>query len=165
MAPRPEAVQLELFTHRFAAVARQMGERLRRTAVSTNVKERLDFSCALLDAAGELVVNAPHIPVHLGAMGESVRAVAASRGADLREGDAVVTNDPYRGGSHLPDVTVVTPVLVEDGRPRFFVANRAHHADVGGITPGSMPPLSRTLADEGACVHDLLLGRRTRARR
>ncbi|HXT50128.1 MAG TPA: hydantoinase B/oxoprolinase family protein [Thermoanaerobaculia bacterium] len=147
-----KAVELELFTHRFAALARGMGERLRRTAVSTNVKERLDFSCALLDARGRLVVNAPHIPVHLGALGLCVRAVAAA--LPLRPGDVAVTNHPAFGGSHLPDVTVITPVHAEDGRPDLlgYVASRAHHAELGGTRPGSMPPDARTLAEEGVVI-------------
>jgi 5-oxoprolinase (ATP-hydrolysing) len=154
-----DPVTLTLFANRFMSIAERMGAVLERTSHSTNIKERLDFSCAVFDGEGRLVANAPHIPVHLGAMGESVRAVAASRGLDLREGDVILTNDPYKGGSHLPDVTAVTPVLVEGGRPRFWVANRAHHADIGGATPGSMPPLSTSIADEGACVHDLLIVR------
>ncbi len=154
-----ESITTTLFANRFMSIAERMGAVLERTSHSTNIKERLDFSCALFDEEGRLVANAPHIPVHLGAMGESVRAVAASRGRDLQDGDVIVTNDPYHGGSHLPDVTAVTPVLVRDGRARFFVANRAHHADVGGITPGSMPPASKTIEDEGACVHNLLLVR------
>jgi 5-oxoprolinase (ATP-hydrolysing) len=147
--PRPEAVELELFTHRFAAVARQMGERLRRTAVSTNVKERLDFSCALLDAAGELVVNAPHIPVHLGALGLCVRRLREV--IALEPGDVVVTNHPGFGGSHLPDVTVVTPVH-EGSDLLGYVASRAHHAEIGGVRPGSMPPGARRLAEEGVVI-------------
>ncbi len=154
-----DPVMLTLFANRFMSIAERMGAVLERTSHSTNIKERLDFSCALFDGDGRLVANAPHIPVHLGAMGESVRAVAGARGRDLREGDVILTNDPYRGGSHLPDITAVTPVLVENGRPRFWVANRAHHADIGGATPGSMPPLSTSIADEGACVHDLLIVR------
>ena len=134
-----DPVQLELFTHRFAAIARQMGERLQRTAVSTNVKERLDFSCALLDAAGELVVNAPHIPVHLGALGLCVRRLREA--IEMEPGDVIVTNHPAFGGSHLPDVTVVTPVFEQDGGSLLgYVASRAHHAEIGGIRPGSMPP-------------------------
>ena len=146
---RPEAVQLELFTHRFAAVARQMGERLRRTAVSTNVKERLDFSCGLLDAGGELVVNAPHIPVHLGALGLCVRRLRES--IEMGPGDVVVTNHPGFGGSHLPDVTVVTPVW-QGGELLGYVASRAHHAEIGGIRPGSMPPGARRLVEEGVVI-------------
>ena len=127
-----------------------MGERLQRTAVSTNVKERLDFSCALLDPAGELVVNAPHIPVHLGALGLCVRSL---RGAIAMEpGDVIMTNHPAFGGSHLPDVTVVTPVFGEDGGPLGYVASRAHHAEIGGSRPGSMPPGARRLIEEGVVI-------------
>lgn len=153
---RPEAVQVELFTHRFAAVARQMGERLRRTAVSTNVKERLDFSCALLDAAGELVVNAPHIPVHLGALGLCVRRLREV--IAMEPGDVVVTNHPGFGGSHLPDVTVVTPVF-EGDHLLGFVASRAHHAEIGGIRPGSMPPGATRLMEEGVVIPPMHLVR------
>lgn len=149
-----EAIQLELFTHRFAAVARQMGERLRRTAVSTNVKERLDFSCALLDASGELVVNAPHIPVHLGALGLCVRRLREV--IPMGPGDVVVTNHPGYGGSHLPDVTVVTPVFDRNDL-LGFVASRAHHAEIGGIRPGSMPPRATRLIEEGVVVPPLHL--------
>jgi 5-oxoprolinase (ATP-hydrolysing) len=147
--PAPEAARLELFTHRFAAVAREMGEQLRRTALSTNVKERLDFSCALLDAEGELVVNAPHIPVHLGALGLCVRAVSAA--LPLAPGDTVITNHPAYGGSHLPDITLVTPVFGAAGL-LGYVASRAHHAELGGTRPGSMPPDARTLAEEGVVI-------------
>ncbi len=154
-----DPVTLTLFANRFMSIAERMGAVLERTSHSTNIKERLDFSCALFDGEGRLVANAPHIPVHLGAMGESVRAVAASRGDDLREGDVILTNDPYRGGSHLPDITAVTPVFVVAGKPRFWVANRAHHADIGGVTPGSMPPLSASIDEEGARVYDLLIVR------
>jgi len=145
------AAELELFTHRFAAVAWQMGELLRRTALSTNVKERLDFSCAVLDAEGELVVNAPHIPVHLGALGVCVRAVRAA--LPLEPGDVAITNHPAYGGSHLPDVTLITPVAVPGGDGLLgYVANRAHHAEIGGSRPGSMPPDARTLAEEGVVL-------------
>ncbi len=147
----PDAVQLELFTNRFAAVAREMGERLQRTAVSTNVKERLDFSCALLDPDGRLVVNAPHIPVHLGALGLCVRRVRET--LPLGPGDVAVTNHPAYGGSHLPDVTLVTPVfLPADGSLLGYVASRAHHAEIGGSRPGSMPPDARCLAEEGVVI-------------
>ena len=152
--PRADPVELELFHHRFASVAEQMGATLRRTALSTNVKERLDFSCALFDARGSLVANAAHIPVHLGAMEECVRCLLADV-PDMRPGEAYVTNDPFRGGSHLPDVTVVTPVFAgghDTARPRFFIASRAHHAEIGGITPGSLPPDARTLAEEGVLI-------------
>jgi 5-oxoprolinase (ATP-hydrolysing) len=149
-SPRPEAVQLELFTHRFAAIARQMGEMLQRTAVSTNVKERLDFSCAVLDPAGELVVNAPHIPVHLGALGLCVRRLREV--IALEPGDVVVTNHPGYGGSHLPDVTVVTPAFDDSGILLGYLASRAHHAEIGGVRPGSMPPGARRLAEEGVVI-------------
>jgi len=147
-----DPVRLEVFGNRFMSIAEQMGASLRNTAVSTNIKERLDYSCAVFDADGGLVANAPHIPVHLGAMGETVRAVRA-RFPELEAGDVVVSNDPYEGGSHLPDITVVTPVFeAADRRPRFFVASRGHHADIGGTTPGSMPPDSRTLEEEGVVL-------------
>jgi 5-oxoprolinase (ATP-hydrolysing) len=160
----PAAVELELFTNRFAALAREMGEMLRRTAVSTNVKERLDFSCALLDPAGELVVNAPHIPVHLGALGLCVRRVAAV--LPPQPGDVVVTNHPGYGGSHLPDVTVITPVHESEGGGALlgWVASRAHHAEIGGRRPGSMPPEARSLAEEGVVIPPTHLVRRGEAR-
>lgn len=149
---RPDPVRLEVFGHRFMSIAEQMGAVLRNTSTSTNIKERLDYSCAVFDAEGGLVANAPHIPVHLGAMAETVRVVR-SRFPALRAGDAIVTNDPAAGGSHLPDVTVVTPVVLGDATaPHFFVASRGHHADIGGITPGSMPASSTTLVEEGVCI-------------
>ena len=152
LPPAADPVELELFHHRFASVAEQMGAVLRRTALSTNVKERLDFSCALFDATGALVANAAHIPVHLGAMQECVRCLRADVPA-MRPGEVYVTNDPFRGGSHLPDVTVVTPVFTEaSSPPSFFTASRAHHAEIGGITPGSLPPDARTLAEEGVLI-------------
>src|SRR5882724_6437823 len=127
-----------------------MGEVLKATAQSVNIKERLDYSCALFDAGGGLVANAPHMPVHLGSMGASVRAVIDTRGANMRPGDSWLLNSPYHGGTHLPDMTVVTPVFLGDtANPDFFVASRAHHADIGGTTPGSMPPFSRTIEEEG----------------
>ena len=147
---RPHAVRLELFTNRFRAIVEEMGEQLRRTAVSTNVKERLDFSCGLLDPAGELVVNAPHIPVHLGALGLCVRRLGEAIALD--PGDVVVTNHPDFGGSHLPDVTVVTPVHSEPGALLGFVASRAHHAEIGGVRPGSMPPDATRLVEEGVVL-------------
>ncbi|MCA9052845.1 MAG: hydantoinase B/oxoprolinase family protein, partial [Planctomycetaceae bacterium] len=153
----PDPVTLEVFNNHFASIAEQMGVTLQRTAISTNVKERLDFSCAVFDAAGRLVVNAPHIPVHLGAMSETVQAVLADN-PDLRPGDVVVTNDPYRGGSHLPDVTVVTPVHApQTGELLFLTASRAHHAEIGGIVPGSVPPFSRNLAEEGVLIRNFRL--------
>jgi 5-oxoprolinase (ATP-hydrolysing) len=151
-----DPIRLEVFGHRFMSIAEQMGAVLRNTSVSTNIKERLDYSCAVFDGSGGLVANAPHIPVHLGAMGETVRVVR-DRFPDLAAGDSVVTNDPTAGGSHLPDVTVVTPVFVGGAREAadFFVASRGHHADIGGITPGSMPAESRTLEEEGVLIEPL----------
>jgi 5-oxoprolinase (ATP-hydrolysing) len=147
-----DPVQLELFTNRLAAIAAEMGAMLRRTALSTNVKERLDFSCAVLDPAGALVVNAPHIPVHLGSLGLCVRAVQGA--IALEPGDTVATNHPAFGGSHLPDVTVVTPVFAESqaGSLLAIVANRAHHAEIGGVRPGSVPPDASCLAEEGVVL-------------
>ncbi len=147
-------VESELFRCRFESVVEEMGELLRRTAISTNVKERLDFSCALLDGNGRLVVNAPHIPVHLGALGVCVREV--SRGRTWNEGDMVVVNHPAFGGSHLPDVTVMSPVFAE-GELLAFVANRAHHAEIGGRTPGSMPAEASSLEEEGVVIPPTLL--------
>ena len=157
-AERPDPVLLELFNNLFMAAAERMGVVLRNTATSVNIKERLDFSCALFDAEGNLVANAPHVPVHLGAMGESVRTVLAARRGTLKPGDMVVLNNPFNGGTHLPDITVVAPVFDEAGRAiRCFVANRGHHADIGGITPGSTPPDSTRLEDEGVVIDDFLL--------
>jgi len=145
-------VNIELFNRRFMGVAEAMGAALERTARSVNIKERLDFSCALFDADGALVANAPHMPVHLGSMGSSVRAVRARR-ARLSRGEAFALNNPYAGGTHLPDITVVMPVFRgADEEPHFFVAARGHHADVGGVEPGSMPPFSRTLDEEGVLL-------------
>ncbi|MCS6622556.1 hydantoinase B/oxoprolinase family protein [Roseibacterium beibuensis] len=158
-----DPILLEVFNSRFMAAAEQMGEALGATAYSVNIKERLDFSCAVFDADGALIANAPHIPVHLGSMGESIRAVIRSRGggADgrgMRRGDVYMLNAPYNGGTHLPDITVIMPVFLEaDDAPAFFVAARGHHADVGGITPGSMPASSRTVEDEGVLIDDFLL--------
>ena len=148
---RPPEIQRELFRHRFENIVLEMGAMLQRSAISTNVKERADFSCALLSGSGELIANAPHIPVHLGALGLCVREVMAL--LPLRRGDTVITNHPGIGGSHLPDVTLITPVI-PPGRsdPVAFVANRAHHSEIGGITPGSMPPAARSLAEEGLVI-------------
>ncbi|OCT77308.1 5-oxoprolinase isoform X2 [Xenopus laevis] len=146
-----DTIQLSIFSHRFMSIAEQMGRILQRTAISTNIKERLDFSCALFGPDGGLVSNAPHIPVHLGAMQETVQFQIRNLKDDLKEGDVILSNHPCAGGSHLPDLTVITPVFrVEAPRPVFFVASRGHHADIGGITPGSMPPHSKILQDEGA---------------
>ncbi len=149
-----DPVLLEIFNNHLTAIATQMGITLRNTSLSVNVKERLDFSCAIFTAAGDLVVNAPHIPVHLGAMGQTVKQVIADN-PGMKAGDVFVTNDPYRGGSHLPDVTVVTPVFQGEER-LFFTASRAHHAEIGGITPGSMPPFSTNLAEEGVLIRNFL---------
>jgi 5-oxoprolinase (ATP-hydrolysing) len=155
---KPDPVLLELFNNLFMAIAEQSGAVLRNTAQSVNIKERLDFSCAIFDAEGNLVANAPHVPVHLGAMGASVRHVLARRAGTLRPGDAVALNNPYAGGTHLPDITLITPVFDETGAEiRFFTACRGHHADIGGLTPGSTPPFSRTLDDEGVVIDNLLL--------
>ena len=152
-----DPARIEISNNLFMHIAEQMGEVLRATAQSVNIRERLDYSCALFDAHGGLVANAPHMPVHLGSMGASVRAVIDAQGERLRPGDAWLLNSPYHGGTHLPDMTVVTPVFIgADARPDFFVASRAHHADIGGMTPGSMPPFSRTIEEEGAlfeCFH------------
>lgn len=159
-----DPVLLEIFNSRFAAIAEGMGLTLQRTSCSTNVKERLDFSCAIFDARGQLVVNAPHIPVHLGAMGETVKRVLADN-PDLGPGDVVVTNDPYRGGSHLPDVTVVSPVHdPASGDLLFLTASRAHHAEIGGIVPGSMPPFSKNLGEEGVLIRNFRLVSRGESR-
>ena len=155
---RFDPVLLEVLGNRFMSIAEQMGALLRRTALSTNIRERLDFSCAVFDATGGLVANAPHIPVHLGAMGESVRAVLQAH-PSMQPGDAYVTNDPHRGGSHLPDVTVVLPVHRPDGTLAFFAASRGHHADIGGTAPGSMPAFSRSLEEEGVVLSALPLMR------
>ena len=155
---KADPVMLEVFNNLFMSIAEQMGFTLEKTAYSVNIKERLDFSCALFDRDGGLIANAPHMPVHLGSMGESVRAVREGRGADLKPGDVVMLNDPYHGGTHLPDITVVTPVFDDAGKEvLFYVASRGHHADVGGITPGSMPPDSRTIEDEGVLIDNFLL--------
>lgn len=153
--PQVDPVQLEIFNRQFEAIATRMGTVLQRTSSSVNVKERLDFSCALFTREGDLVVNAPHIPVHLGAMSETVRCVIREHAAagDLRPGDAFITNDPYGGGSHLPDVTVVSPVFVETAdSPVFWVASRSHHAEIGGIAPGSMPANATVLEEEGVLI-------------
>ena len=159
-----DPVMLEIFNNLFMAIAEEMGVALQSTATSVNIKERLDFSCALFDRTGALIANAPHIPVHLGSMGESIRTIIESRGQGrdgrgIRRGDAYVLNDPYRGGTHLPDITVIMPVFYsdEEAEPSAFVAARGHHADVGGIAPGSMPPDSRTIEDEGVLIDNALL--------
>jgi 5-oxoprolinase (ATP-hydrolysing) len=153
---RVDPVLLEVFNNLFMSVAEQMGAVLANTAHSVNIKERLDFSCALFDATGGLVANAPHIPVHLGSMGESVRVVLDRFGSSMKPCESFVLNSPYAGGTHLPDVTVISPVFV-GGEPLFFVASRGHHADLGGVTPGSMPPLSTSIDEEGVLIEPMRL--------
>lgn len=153
-----DPVLLELFNNLFMNIAEQSGAVLQNTAQSVNIKERLDFSCAIFDGEGNLVANAPHVPVHLGAMGESVKTVLRQRRDTLKPGDVVALNNPFNGGTHLPDITVITPVFDETGATiRFFAGSRGHHADVGGTTPGSTPPASHTLAEEGVVIDDFLL--------
>jgi 5-oxoprolinase (ATP-hydrolysing) len=165
-----DPVLLEVFNNLFMSIAEQMGVVLQNSAYSVNIKERLDFSCALFDDQGRLVANAPHIPVHLGSMGGAVRSIILNRGDRVRAGDVFALNDPFAGGTHLPDITVVTPIFLEGGprnrgalqgisggRPAFWVASRGHHADVGGITPGSMPSNSKSIDEEGIRITDFLL--------
>jgi len=158
-----DPVRLEIFNNLFMAIAEEMGVALQATATSVNIKERLDFSCAIFDAEGALIANAPHIPVHLGSMGESIRRIIDTRGdgrdgRGILRGDAYVLNDPYRGGTHLPDITVIVPVFYgEENEPAAFVAARGHHADIGGIAPGSMPPDSRSIDQEGVMIDNQLL--------
>ncbi|XP_033609037.1 5-oxoprolinase isoform X3 [Cryptotermes secundus] len=153
-----DAIHLSIFSHRFMSIAEQMGRVLQRTTISTNIKERLDFSCALFGPDGGLVSNAPHIPVHLGSMQEAVQYQMRSLEGGFQEGDVILTNHPAAGGSHLPDLTVITPVFYKSERkPVFFVASRGHHADIGGITPGSMPPHSKSLTEEGASFKSFYL--------
>ncbi len=155
---RVDPVMLEIFNNLYMSIAEQMGLRLANTAYSVNIKERLDFSCALFDAHGRLIANAPHMPVHLGSMGESIQTVIRENAGRMRPGDVYVLNAPYNGGTHLPDVTVITPVF-DDARARvlFYVGSRGHHADIGGITPGSMPPDSRRVEEEGVLIDDFKL--------
>jgi 5-oxoprolinase (ATP-hydrolysing) len=153
---RVDPVLLEVFNNLFMSIAEQMGVTLANTATSVNIKERLDFSCALFDQHGNLIANAPHMPVHLGSMGESVQEIMRRRGETMRPGDVYVLNAPYAGGTHLPDVTVVMPVFLEN-TPSFFVAARGHHADIGGITPGSMPSDSSHIDEEGVLLDNVQL--------
>jgi 5-oxoprolinase (ATP-hydrolysing) len=155
-----DPVMLEIFNNLFMSIAEQMGFRLQGTAHSTNIKERLDFSCALFDAEGNLIANAPNMPVHLGSMGESIKQIIRDRAGDVKPGDVYALNDPYRGGTHLPDVTVITPVFgdaVSGGPVLFYVASRGHHAEIGGITPGSMPAASTSIEEEGVLLRNWLL--------
>ncbi|MEB3210185.1 MAG: hydantoinase B/oxoprolinase family protein, partial [Leptolyngbyaceae bacterium] len=171
-SPSPDPVLLEIFNNLFMAIAEQMGFTLQNTSYSVNIKERLDFSCAIFDQHGQLVANAPHIPVHLGSMGESVQSLITEKGDALNPGDVYVLNNPYNGGTHLPDVTVITPVFIDDAdggvgarhavplpqvKPLFYVASRGHHADIGGITPGSMPPTSTSVEEEGILIDNVQL--------
>jgi 5-oxoprolinase (ATP-hydrolysing) len=152
----PDPVLLEIFNNLVRAIAEEMGITLQNTSYSVNIKERLDFSCAIFDRQGQLVANAPHIPVHLGSMSESVNSLIQAKGKTLKPGDAYVSNNPYNGGTHLPDVTVITPVFVPDSTtPLFYVASRGHHADIGGITPGSMPPHSTSIDQEGILLDNV----------
>ncbi|HEX2545259.1 MAG TPA: hydantoinase B/oxoprolinase family protein, partial [Ramlibacter sp.] len=155
-----DPVLLEVFNNLFMNIAEQMGLQLQNTAYSVNIKERLDFSCALFDAEGNLIANAPHMPVHLGSMGESIKTVIRENRDTMQPGDVYVLNDPYHGGTHLPDITVITPVYLGEGgaeRPLFYVGSRGHHADVGGTTPGSMPPFSTLIEEEGVQINNFKL--------
>jgi N-methylhydantoinase B len=153
-----DPVRLEIFKNLYQFIAEQMGIVLQNTAASVNIKERLDFSCAIFDASGLLVANAPHIPVHLGSMSESVRSLINDKGNEIKSGNVYLSNNPYNGGTHLPDVTAITPVFSEDGKEIiFYVASRGHQADIGGITPGSMPPHSTTIEEEGILFDNFLL--------
>ena len=154
-----DPVLLEVFNNLFMNIAEQMGLQLQNTAYSVNIKERLDFSCALFDAEGNLIANAPHMPVHLGSMGESIKTVMRENAGSMQPGDVYVLNDPYHGGTHLPDVTVITPVYLEglEGRVAFYVGSRGHHADIGGTTPGSMPPFSTRIEEEGVQINNFKL--------
>ena len=154
---RVDPVLLEVFNNLFMSIAEQMGVTLANTATSVNIKERLDFSCALFDEQGNLIANAPHMPVHLGSMGESVQEIMRRRGDTMRPGDVYVLNAPYAGGTHLPDVTVVMPVFLSGAVPSFYVAARGHHADIGGITPGSMPSHSAHIDEEGVLLDNVQL--------
>ncbi len=158
LGTQADPVMLEIFNNLYMSIAEQMGLRLQNTAYSVNIKERLDFSCALFDAAGNLIANAPHMPVHLGSMGESIKTVIRENAGKMKPGDVYVLNAPYNGGTHLPDVTVITPVWDDaGGEVLFYVGSRGHHADIGGITPGSMPPDSKTVDEEGVLIDNFLL--------
>jgi 5-oxoprolinase (ATP-hydrolysing) len=153
-----DPVLLEVFNNLFMNIAEQMGLQLQNTAYSVNIKERLDFSCALFDEEGNLIANAPHMPVHLGSMGESIKTVISENAGKMSPGDVYVLNDPYHGGTHLPDITVITPVYLQASvRPMFYVGSRGHHADIGGTTPGSMPPFSTRIEEEGVQINNVKL--------
>jgi 5-oxoprolinase (ATP-hydrolysing) len=164
MGTNVDPIMLEVFNNLFMSIAEQMGSTLENTSHSVNIKERLDFSCALFDGDGELIANAPHMPVHLGSMGESVKTIIRQN-PGMQPGNVYVLNAPYNGGTHLPDITVVTPVFLgQETRPLFYTASRGHHADIGGISPGSMPPGSRTVEEEGVLIDNFLLVERGRMR-
>ena len=152
-----DPVSLEIFSNLFMSAAEQMGHTLQNTAHSVNIKERLDFSCALFDSEGNLVANAPHVPVHLGAMGESVKSIILSNEGKMKDGDFYLINNPHKGGSHLPDLTVIAPVFSSSKKPIFYAASRGHHADIGGITPGSIPPFSTTIQEEGIVIDNFCI--------
>jgi 5-oxoprolinase (ATP-hydrolysing) len=152
-----DPVRLEIFNNLFMSIAEQMGTILEKTSHSVNMKERLDFSCALFDGGGRLVANAPHVPVHLGSMGDSVQHVIEAFRSTMSPGDVFVLNAPYGGGTHLPDITVVSPVFSESSEVLFYVASRGHHADIGGTTPGSMPPDSTSVEQEGVLINAMKL--------
>jgi N-methylhydantoinase B len=155
---KSDPIRLEIFKNLYQFIAEQMGIVLQNTATSVNIKERLDFSCAIFDQAGLLVANAPHIPVHLGSMSESVRSLINDQGDTIKPGNVYLSNNPYNGGTHLPDVTAITPVFdIEEKQIIFYVASRGHQADIGGITPGSMPPHSTTIIEEGILFDNFLL--------
>jgi 5-oxoprolinase (ATP-hydrolysing) len=156
LGTRVDPVMLEIFNSLYMSIAEQMGLRLQNTAYSVNIKERLDFSCALFDAEGSLIANAPHMPVHLGSMGESIKTVIRLNAGTMKPGNVYVLNAPYNGGTHLPDVTVITPVF-DSRQILFYVGSRGHHADIGGITPGSMPPGSKVVEEEGVLIDNFLL--------
>ena len=158
IATEADPVMLEVFNNLFMNIAEQMGLQLQNTALSVNIKERLDFSCALFDAEGQLIANAPHVPVHLGSMGESIKSVIDANRDTIEAGDVFLLNDPYHGGTHLPDMTVITPVFLDgDNKPLFYVGSRGHHSDIGGLTPGSIPPFSRHIDEEGICISNFKL--------
>ena len=152
-----DPVMLEIFNNLFMSIAEQMGVVLENTAASVNIKERLDFSCAVFDQGGDLIANAPHMPVHLGSMSESIKTVIRERGGSMRRGDAYALNAPYNGGTHLPDVTIIKPVMNAEGQAIFYVAARGHHADIGGTTPGSMSPDSTRIDQEGIMIDNMVV--------
>lgn len=154
---QPDPIRLEIFKNLYQFIAEQMGIVLQNTAASVNIKERLDFSCAIFDNSGSLVANAPHIPVHLGSMSQSVRSLIEQKQDSIQPGNVYLSNNPYNGGTHLPDVTAITPVFLDNPQPVFYVASRGHQADIGGITPGSMPPHSKTVEEEGILFDNFLL--------